>query len=60
MQFNRSGFTKMLLLAVITVSVPALGGCASKMVEVRPGSDRVSLADTDPNLIIVTAMNIGD
>ncbi len=47
MQFNQSAITKILFLAVITLSIPLLAGCASKMVEVRPGSDRVSLADAN-------------
>lgn len=47
MQFYRSASTKILLFAVITVSIPLLAGCASKIVEVRPGSDRVSLADAN-------------
>lgn len=46
MRFNRSDYKKALLFAVITTSL-GLTGCASKMVEVRPGSDRVSLADAN-------------
>ena len=46
MQFNRNGFERILLLALIVAPL-VLSGCASKMVEVRPGSDRVSLADAN-------------
>jgi hypothetical protein len=45
MHFNRSGFKTTLLFTVIAATSMGLGACASKMVEVRPGTDRVSLAD---------------
>ncbi|HEY8354895.1 MAG TPA: DUF4156 domain-containing protein [Methylophilaceae bacterium] len=44
MQFNRT-IRRTALTCVMAVAPIALGACASKMVEVRPGSDRVSLAD---------------
>lgn len=47
MQFNRSDFKSTFLFALITASFLGLGACASKMVEVRPGSDRVPLADAN-------------
>ncbi|MEY3747818.1 MAG: hypothetical protein RL194_1277 [Pseudomonadota bacterium] len=34
-------------LLTIAFALMALAGCASKMVEVRPGSERVSVADTN-------------
>ncbi len=43
MQFNPD-FSRAALVCVLAAAPFALGACASKMVEVRPGSDRVSLA----------------
>lgn len=35
------------VIAVIVTMLAGLSGCASSMIPVRPGSDRVSLADAD-------------